>query len=304
VKTRLLKAFHYWQYDRACRAIDETPPLVASDPELVMLSMLNCNHVTMYLIAAKTVYQRLGRGRFLVIDDGSLTEVQRARIRRHLPLVDFVPIASIDRGGLPRGGTWERLALIAELTEHAYVVQMDADTLARDRIPEVVRQIAANAPFTINGEPESDIEPIAVSAKRATIGGSQHIQSVAERALTSIGLPAGARYVRGCSGFAGFARGSDLGLRLRDFSARMERVLGTAKWSEWGSEQVTSNFLVANAPGAVTLAAPRYLNYRGGTVPAATAFLHFIGPSRFEDGAYRRAACGAIAALMQTARAA
>jgi hypothetical protein len=137
---------------------------------------------------------------------------------------------------------------------------------------------------------------VAVSSARMNGDPSTHVQTLAERALTQIGLPDGARYVRGCSGFAGFARGSDVGPRIRDFSARMERALG-AKWTEWGSEQVGSNFLVANAPGAIVLSAPRYLNYPGGAIPSDTSFLHFIGPSRFADGTYRRSAERAIDAL-------
>ncbi|WP_420241094.1 hypothetical protein [Roseiterribacter gracilis] len=299
MKTRLRKALQYWWYDRACRAIDETAPISVDDSELVVLSMLNTNHVTMYLVAAKTLHRQLGRGRFLVVDDGTLTDAQKARIRHHLPLVDIVPIRSIDRAGLPKGGTWERLALIAELTEHSYVVQMDADTLALRDIPEVARQIQTNASFTINGDPDSAIEPVAVSSLRMANDPSTHVQTLAERALTQIGLDAGARYVRGCSGFAGFARGSDVGPRVRDFSARMEQALG-AKWTEWGSEQVGSNFVVANAPGAIVLSAPRYLNYPGGQVPPDTSFLHFIGPSRFSNGTYRRSAGLAIEALLRS----
>lgn len=300
MKTRIRKALQYWWFDRACRAIDQTAPIAADDSELVVLSMLNTNHVTMYLVAAKTLHRQLGRGRFLVVDDGTLTDAQRARIRHHLPLVDIVPIASIDRAGLPKGGTWERLALIAELTEHSYVVQMDADTLALRDIHEVARQIANNASFTINGDPDSAIEPVAISSARMKDDPSTHVQTLAERALTQIGLAADARYVRGCSGFAGFARGSDVGPRIRDFSSRMETVLGR-KWTEWGSEQVGSNFLVANAPGAIVLSAPRYLNYPGGEVPRDTSFLHFIGPFRFADGTYRKAAAVAIDALLQGA---
>jgi hypothetical protein len=294
VKTRVSKALQYWWYNRGCRAIEETAPISADDSEVVVLSMLKANHVTMYLVAAKTLHRQLGRGRFLVVDDGSLTQGQRARIRHHLPLIEFVPIASIDRRGLPKGGTWERLALIAELTERAYVVQMDADTLALGALPEVARQIAKNASFTINGEPDSAIESLAAAAAR--FDDDQHVQTLAERALTSVGLDENARYVRGCSGFAGFASGGDVGPRIRDFSARMERALGH-KWTEWGSEQVGSNFLIANAPSSIVLSAPRYLNYPGGTVPPATSFLHFIGPSRFNDGTYRRYAGMAIDAL-------
>jgi hypothetical protein len=76
----------------------------------------------------------------------------------------------------------------------------------------------------------------------------------------------------------------------------MERALGV-KWTEWGSEQVGSNFVVANAPDAIVLSAPRYLNYPGGAVPSATSFLHFIGPSRFSNGTYRKSAGLAIDAL-------
>lgn len=300
MKTRIQKALQYWHYEAACKRIENTPPIVSRDDGLIILSMVNTQHLTMYLVAAKTLHRHLGRGRFLVVDDGTLTNDQRERLQRHLPLVEIVDLASIDRGGLPAGGTWERLALIGELTERNYVVQMDADTLTLNALPEVVQQIERNASFTLDGNYSFGIESIEMASSRWRHTTWTHVQTKAENALSDLGYAPGTRYVRGCSGFAGFGRGTDVAARARDFSARMSRALG-AKWNEWGSEQVTSNFLVANAPNPIALHAPAYVNYDGEPIGPQTKFLHFIGPSRFDRGTYRRTSGEAIASLLQAA---
>ncbi len=69
----------------------------------------------------------------------------------------------------------------------------------------------------------------------------------------------------------------------------MQEAVGE-KWSEWGSEQVTSNLLIANASGSVVLPYPRYANFDQKfdltLDPAQCAFIHFIGTFRYSRGTY------------------
>ena len=54
--------------------------------------------VTAYLIAIKSLYQRIGQGRVLIIDDGSLTAEDISILKHHIPGIGVLDIASIDTG--------------------------------------------------------------------------------------------------------------------------------------------------------------------------------------------------------------
>src|SRR3546814_2103893 len=69
------------------------------------------------------------------------------------------------------------------------------------------------------------------------------------------------RYVRGCAGFAGFARGGDARMLAETFSQEATRLLGAERWARWGSEQVASNMIVANDPNALLLPYDHYFNF-------------------------------------------
>ena len=136
--------------------------------------------------------------------------------------------------------------------------------------------------------------PLGGAASSAS--GSGHVQHAAERALASLPGAEALRYIRGSSGFAGFARGGFARGRLDDFSRHMEAALG-ARWSEWGTEQVASNFVIANSPGAVVLPYPDYACYDPRIDAGRSLFLHFYGTYRFDGGTYGARSRAVLAAL-------
>ena len=71
-----------------------------------------------------------------------------------------------------------------------------------------------------------------------------------------------------------------------EVSSGMQAQLGP-KWSAWGTEQVTSNLVVASSPGARVLPHPRYCAPHRRSDD--TAFLHFIGYVRHASGLYAQA---------------
>lgn len=95
-------------------------------------------------------------------------------------------------------------------------------------------------------------------------------------------------YLRGCSGFFGFAKGSFNKTFVQDISSQMLDGIGD-KWREWGSEQVMSNIVVANSAGSMVLPHPRYGNCYE-VDEKATSFIHFIGICRFTNSVYARCA--------------
>lgn len=284
---------------RVARAVLRTPPVPARGEGLVVLSMVGGRVLEPYLVAAKSLLRGLGGGRAVVIDDGTLSPADRAALARHMPGVEVLAIDSVDTGACPRGGTWERLLTILDLRADAYVVQVDSDTVTLGAIPEVVGAVRANRSFSLRGEPGAELaDAAALAAALPPLPEPMHVQHAAERALPRLALPiAHPRYFRGCSGFAGFARSGGGRALAEAFSRENERLLGPERWGRWGSEQVTSNFVVANDPDPLLLPYDRYLNHTGETVPPDARFVHYLGEWRFNSGSYFDATRRAIRAL-------
>lgn len=296
------------RHRRIIAGVLDTPGIVPRDDGLVLFSMIGGSVVVPYLVAIKSLHARLRRGRVVLMDDGSLTARDRDLLRRHLGDPAILPIGAVDVGACPRGGTWERLLTILDLRARDYVIQLDSDTVTVGAVPEVLAAIDANRSFTILGEADEDpcVLPFAeFSAKRWPKGpppfeiATSHVQGAIEASmigLTVSGMTA-PRYVRGCSGFTGFARGDAGRGAAYAFSAAATAALGAAKWSDWGSEQVTSNFVIANEPDPLLLPYDRYLNYWNEPPPADARFVHFIGTHRYANRAYANASQTVIGAL-------
>lgn len=285
------------RHTRLARAVLATPPLVPRDDGVVLFSMIGTRVLLPYLVAVKSLHRHLGRGRVVVMDDGTLTDADRAQLHRHCGQPQILRLDKVDTGPAPRGGTWERLLAILDARAHDYIVQLDSDTVTCGPVPEVAAAIDAGRSFSLRGEAGAELmDAAAFVASLAPLDPPLHIQTAAERRLDRLAMP-GLRYFRGCSGFAGFAP-SDAGRTLADaFSRSMEAQLGAARWREWGTEQVTSNVIVANAPDPLLLPYDRYLNFWDEGVPADAGLVHFLGTCRFNGSAYLDATHAAIAAL-------
>ena len=285
---------------RRAQAVLATPPLRASDDGVVIFSMIGARVLLPYLVAAKSFARALGRGRVVVMDDGTLSAADRAVLAKQLGGPAILSLGAVDTGPAPRGGTWERLLAIIDARATDYVIQLDSDTLTLGDVAEVRAAIDANRSFSLRGEAASELMDVdAFAALLPPRPEPLHIQHAAERAMGGLRLPAAGqpRYFRGCSGFAGFARsGAGRGLALA-FSAAMQAKLGAARWAEWGTEQVTSNFVIANEPDPLLLPYGRFRNFWRDGVPGDVALMHFLGTNRYAGDAYLRLTDRAIAAL-------
>jgi len=274
------------RFDCQCRGILATPPLRLRPAPLRVVSMLRTEHLRMYLLSIKSFYRHLPGGSVTVLDDGSLTEADKAVLRQHVEGLEITRLDGIATGPCPRGGCWERLLHILDLSADAYVVQLDADILTSGPIPEVLAAIAANTCFTLNSGKDMGIETLDEAARRVAGLDTTHLQTRIEQILPDLPPEVGGRrYVRGSAGFAGFARGQLSRHAARLFSEAMQARLG-ARWEEWGTEQVTSSYLIANAPGGTVLTWPTYACFEPSVDPAQASLLHFIGSWRFDRGAY------------------
>jgi hypothetical protein len=290
---RLRRDYFRWHFGRTARRVLSTRPLERGALPFLLLSMVQQRDLLPYLLAVKSFARFANPQRIVVVCDPSIDDHDRAILTQHVPHVELHAADAFTHPDIPRRGTWERLFAISGFVRDDYVVQLDADTLTIQPIPEVLHAIRNRQGFVLGENADTVLHSLAVTRENALpwLGPTEHIQDISEAAMVTLGLPEQARYVRGCSGFTGFPPSSRMREQMVDFSRRMGGQLG-ANWTRWGTEQVTSNYLVANAEGTAILPFPKY-----GTpdrADAGSAFIHFIGSMRFVGRQYETSARQAL----------
>lgn len=279
----------------------DTPPIVPKQDGVVLFSMMGTAVLLPYLVAVKSLWHQLGRGRIAILDDGTLTAQDRALLAHHCGDPQIMRLDSVSLGEFPKGGTWERFLTILDNRAGEYWIQLDSDTVTIGPVPEVSDAISRNRSFLFLGGRSAEIGPLPLKQFREHFypDGEQdgHIQTRIESRLDRLPERRGWNYARGCSGFAGFcAQGASRPLAAA-FLAEMEGLIGKDDVTIWGTEQVASNFHLANEPQPVVLPYDRYMNYWAKDWGEDTAFVHFVGTHRYDNGAYERASRMAIDAL-------
>jgi len=288
VKQRLRREYFRWLHTRAVRAVLKTQALEVGSMPFILLSMVQKRDVLSYLAALKSFVAFANPQRIVVVCDPSIDARDREILRKHVPHVEFRKADEFVHPQMPRGGCWERLLAICEYATDSYVIQLDADTVTVRSPGEVLEAVSTRAGFVLgeqSGQSLITLETTSNNAK-ADPWGQMHIQGYSEACMAEVGLPAPSMYVRGCAGFTGFPPSATMFEQLLDFSSRMSGRIGMPRWASWGTEQVASNFLVANATRTSVLPYPKY-----GTPDTAneeTAFIHFIGSLRFLNDQYEK----------------
>lgn len=298
ISKKITRTFHQRRYLRAVSGILATPPVTVGAMPFVLVSMVQARDVLPYLVAVKSFVRYANPRRIVIVCDPTITAADRAVFAQHIPHVELRRAEEFTHEDIPRGGTWERLYAISEYCRHEYVVQLDADTVTMLPPAEVIQAITATAGFVMSGEPGPVLmtmeETVAQASRHHSGDGPHHIQPIVEASMTTSNLPAHARYVRGCSGFTGFPKSNTMMDELLAFSRAMHARHGK-RWAEWGTEQITSNYLVANAHGTSVLP---FLSYGTPDVIHDKSILtHFIGSMRFTSGKYRSATLQAVQQL-------
>lgn len=296
---RLRSSLDQRWHDRACRPVLQTAPITPADDGLVIFSMMGTAVLLPYLVAVKSLWHHLRRGRVVILSDGTLTAADRAVLAHHCGDPEIIDIAGVDTSGFPTGGAWERLLTILDRRHTDYVIQLDSDTVTLGHPGAVADAITANRSFTLLGGPEWEIGVKSctdfVPPEKLSPTAEAHIQTRMERALGQIADAGNRHYIRGCAGFAGFARRPGGRALASQFVGEMENRLGSQAMHEWGSEQVTSSFVVANDPDPVLLPYRQYGNYWAEPWDADCRFMHFVGAHRHDGSAYRDASAAALA---------
>lgn len=281
-------------FDLQCNKILNTQEIQYEFREdIKIVSQVHHNAINMYLVAIKSFLSFFGTGSVYILDDGSLTNHDKNLLCNHIPNINIRNINSIDTGNCPSGGCWERLIYITELVTDAYVIQLDSDTISLGPLLEISNAISENKSFII-GNPKWPL-PINSEYLNRIVSqwNSTHVQPTAEKNFKFLDFfQNGRKYIRGCAAFTGFSKNSVSKSLLEEFSIQIENKIGASKWSEWGSEQVASNVMLANSDDTVILPWPRFQNYG---FPQAyshaiesAALIHFIGSNRYFKREYEK----------------
>lgn len=285
------------KFSYAAKEIRNTPPInFELNKDIVIVSQVYHGAVDMTLLALKSFLKQFGQGYVELLDDGSLTQDDYALFETHIPHLHITHIRDVNIGQCPSGGCWERLIHILELSQNAYVIQLDTDTLTTDSVEEVLNYVTNNQAFTIGGK--NWAKPVEVGSLEPALREikGQHVQVLAERELHKIKSINVIQYCRGCAAFTGFPKGKLSFSMLESFSIEMEKILGSDKWKEWGSEQFASNVMVSMCENPELLIWPKYQNYRFPVMQnikntddfnGKVSLFHFIGTNRFVDNTYR-----------------
>lgn len=267
-------------------------------PDVILVSQVHHAAIEMSIISLKAFMYHCKIHNIHVIDDGSLTEQDHQLLKEQFEMITIIPIDSVDTTDCPKGGTWERLLYIAKLAKSNYVIQVDSDVLTIAPVFEVNEAIRDNTSFIISDGPTWNKKvPISLMSATAKAWNSSHIQGQVEEKLTSLTNSKLTHYIRGCSGFCGFAINPDLEDFIRDTSKQMEKILGKEAWSKWGTEQVTSNMAISSYEEQTILPWPKYQNYgfphySNNLVDyhGKVSLIHFIGSTRHKDSNYLKLA--------------
>lgn len=290
-----------WQHGRVVRDILNTPPILPHDDGVIIFSMIGTRVLLPYLVAVKSLHKQLGRGRIMVLNDGTLDAADRAILAVHCGNPVILEPADVRTAPCPAGNCWERLLSILDLRQNDYVIQLDSDTVTLGPICEITSAIEDNRSFTLGGGEEDVVYgfmavPDMIRDIYADGPVTEHIQSVIEASLGSMTDAQTLRYIRGCAGFAGFSRSVDGRTMAEKFAVETGRVVGP-RFLEWGSEQAASNLVIANDPDPIQLPYDRFVNHWEEPLPPSPAFVHYIGTYRYMRGSYSASTRAAIAAL-------
>ncbi len=284
------------KFYKASRDILSTPPLPEDSRNVRIVSAVCHDDVYMYLVAVKSYYRHAPYGRVTILNDGSLTRDDIAILEKHVRPTDIIPLDDVPYRGGRKGVRWGILLTMTDLADEHYVVQLDSDTITVRDIPHVTEAVSGNRSFTLGTHRGTEIVSADEASRSMQEADNDHVQTVAERNLCRLPGHQSLRYVRGNSGLAGLARGGFSREQAEPFFEHMTAVIGP-KRLERGSFQVSSNFAVANSPGAFVLPLDEYRYYRPGRDFSMARFIHYMGTWRFVDNAYYDGAREAVRRL-------
>src|SRR5579872_5064126 len=184
------------RFYRLTQSIFDTPPMPVVDAPWSIMSMVSTGDVQMYLLALKSFYARIKRGKVTAIVDRDMPDKSRSPLESHFPGIRLLILEDIDTGPCQRGGTWERILQVVEHSSKEYTIQIDCDTLTfGPDISEVLACVESNTAFTL-GSMGNTIVSLPEMAALARMTDNDHCSIAAERFFDRYPDAAKWKYVR------------------------------------------------------------------------------------------------------------
>jgi hypothetical protein len=287
-KSKLLHKYFDWEI-RNILSIAPLNRTLDLRKGLCVLSMLCKRDFYQYLISIYSFSQILKPEKIVIVNDGSLTHEHIKILKQKIPDVVLLDGVDFIDERVPTYTSWRRMLALESFINDYYVIQLDADLLFRYNLDEIVNAFQSNTSFILGTQQQDkiSIEKAQENAIARNCSDNKHVQQLAEMNLVSLKKIGYKSYVRGCAGFAGYAKGSFSTDTLINISDCMFSCIGDT-WRNWGSEQTAANILIANQEGSLVLPLETY-----GSVARyhnELKLIHFLGSWRFDGFIYNRLA--------------
>jgi len=292
---RYVSKYKAKRFRKKLRHVLEFPGINCTNDPLIFVSQIRSGDIIPYLVAIYSMYRTFNHGRVVIVGDG-LSDNDRRFLSSRIRGVEIRSTEQVDLKGLQKGGTWERLVTLLEMSKQGYTIQVDSDLVAMEPLSEVLDLVKDNRAFALGNRTNPGcvtLPEVSAWVRERGWHASLHMQIECELAFEKLTALSNHVYMRTTSAFAGFPQGpKDFGL-LKNFSESMFSTLGV-RWSEWGSEQVASNFMVSNQGNAVQLLPPKYVNNSKINDLVGAKLIHFYGTYRFYQNRYEKYALQAL----------
>jgi hypothetical protein len=128
-----------------------TAPIEPSGGGPSIVSTLGTAEVLPYLVAIKSLHRQLGRGRVVIVDDGTLTGEDRAILAHHCGDPEIVPHSAVRRGSFPADALWAGILTVLDRRNGQYWIMLDPHTVTRGPVPEIEQALASNRSLSTAG---------------------------------------------------------------------------------------------------------------------------------------------------------
>ncbi len=128
----------------AIAGILETPPLRPRADGLVLFASIGSATLLPAMVALKSLWRPLQRGRVALLDNGSLTAEDRAVLAHHFADPEILRADAVQLGTFPAGQGWESLLTMLERRGGEYWLRVAHDCVTLGDVPEVGGAIGAN----------------------------------------------------------------------------------------------------------------------------------------------------------------
>ncbi len=128
----------------------DTAPVRGRLDGLAYVAALRTADVLPFLVAAKSLWSQLGRGRFVVVADRSVTGADRTILAHHLDDPEFAPAPT---GALPAGLPWAAIETALERRRGEYWLVLSPSLVASGPVPELAAAMATNRTVAMDHAP-------------------------------------------------------------------------------------------------------------------------------------------------------